>query len=120
MTVACLTLLARARRPAWPFEPARATVLVEAFPAAQLRTWGLPFDRYNGSDSAARQVRASILEGVRRRLMTNGFEALLVENADALDAVVCAFAGVAVTRARLARLPDGPFGAEGWIAVHAE
>ena len=44
---------------------------------------------------------------------------LMREQPDALDAVLCCFAGIAVTEARLAR-PRGDGGnGEGWIAVHA-
>jgi hypothetical protein len=41
MTVACLTLLSRSGCPLWPWsDPNQQGLLVEAFPAAQLLTWG--------------------------------------------------------------------------------
>ena len=42
----------------------------------------------------------------------------MLQSADALDAVLCAFAAVAVTEDRLAVQPPPDAGAEGWIAVH--
>jgi hypothetical protein len=120
MTVACLTLLARVRRPVWPFvdAPSSAGVVVEAFPAAQLRTWRLPFYGYNGTERPARERRREIVRHLRQRLELGGREALLFDGADALDAVLCAFAGIAVRRRALARGRSGPGSCEGWIAVH--
>jgi hypothetical protein len=120
MTVACLTLLALAGRPIWPFADAsRDGLLVEAFPAAQLRTWTLPFFGYNGSSAGARGRRRAILEGLRDRVTTTGHDDVLLGSADALDALLCAFAGRAARHGALARAPAGSAGAEGWIAVHA-
>jgi hypothetical protein len=50
MTVACLTLLALAERPMWPWcLSASNGLLAEAFPGAQLKTWNLPHQRYSTS-----------------------------------------------------------------------
>jgi hypothetical protein len=120
MTVACLTLLAQVGRPIWPFADASTDgLLMEAFPAAQLRTWKLPYFGYNGSSAGASGRRRAILEGLRDRVTTTGHDDVLLGSADALDAVVCAFAGRAVRNDGLARPPAGSAGAEGWIAVHA-
>jgi hypothetical protein len=40
--VACLALIARCQRPCWPWHRTAQGLLVEAFPAAQLRQWNLP------------------------------------------------------------------------------
>jgi Protein of unknown function (DUF429) len=119
MTVACLTLLARARRPIWPFAGASTPgLLAEAFPAAQLKTWRLPFYGYNGAAQAPRDERQRILEGLRARVETNGYDGVLLGSADALDAVLCAFAAIAVKRNALVRQLLGPVCSEGWIAVY--
>jgi hypothetical protein len=117
MTVACLTLLGQAQRPIWPFAANSSSgLVVEAFPAAQLRVWNLPFDRYNGSTESARNRRWQILEGLRTRIDIKGHDEDLLASADAMDAVLCTFAGVAVKRSVLARPAQASI--EGWIAVH--
>lgn len=121
MTAACLRLLAIAGRPVWPWEPAsRLGLLVEAYPAAQLRYWGLPSGGYDhgAGDPARARIRAMIVEALGRRIEMGRFEEAMRENADALDAVVCAFAGLAVTADELG-VPVEPQAArtEGWIAV---
>jgi len=47
---ACIKLLARAQRPIWPWDDAQdgTAMVMEAFPAAQLRHWELPCAGYNG------------------------------------------------------------------------
>jgi Protein of unknown function (DUF429) len=120
MTVACITLLSRTRRPIWPFvEAPERGFIVEAFPAAQLKTWGLPFYGYNGPKPSAREHRQRILLGLRERLKIGGHGDVLLESADALDAVLCAFAGLAVKEQALARACETSTSSEGWIAVHA-
>jgi hypothetical protein len=92
---ACLRLLERSRRPCWPWADFQPGILVEAFPAAQLHQWGLPHQGYSESQNA--KVRASILASLSERLrMSSRHAQVIVESADALDAVVAVFAGVAV------------------------
>jgi hypothetical protein len=117
MTAACLTLLHRAACPVWPFSHAGPRLAVEAFPAAQLRQWGLPWQRYGAP--ADRGVREAIAAALGRRVRLGRFDAVVREHADALDAVLAAFGAVAVARGALALPPGGEAAAEGWIAVHA-
>src|SRR5207244_11764292 len=56
---ACIKLLANAHRPVWPWAGAETPPLIEAFPAGQLRHWGLPFAQYNGI--AGQPNRAAIV-----------------------------------------------------------
>ena len=116
MTAACLTLLHRAGRPMWPWTSAGPGLLVEAFPAAQLCAWNLPHERYDGPSSVAVAVRATILAGLPTGLELGSWGATLEGSADALDAVLCAFAAIVVST-----LPP-PVGqaaaTEGCIAVH--
>ena len=116
-TVANLTLLAKVRRPVWPWSRAGPGLLVESFPAGQLRLWKLPYKGYDGADG--RETRATILEALASRVqIAVSLRTLCRDNTDALDAVICLFAAKAVVDG-LASVDD-PAAAkrEGWIAVH--
>jgi hypothetical protein len=116
MTAACLTLLHRARCPVWPWSSRGPRLLVEAFPAGQLKTWGLPHVRYDGSSSIARTTRRKILESVSTRIHVGVWGPRLLASADALDSVLCAFAAIAVSTTP--RPPSASALTEGWILVH--
>ena len=92
---ACLRLLERSKRPCWPWTKLPRGILCEAFPAAQLRHWGLPHQGYSGP--AAPNVREVILAGLRKRICINSTNAdAIAKCADALDAVIAVFAAIAV------------------------
>jgi hypothetical protein len=107
--------------PAWPWEsPASGKVLAEAFPAAQLKAWALPHDRYGGADAGAVDRRRAIIAALRERArltMPGAVEKKLIASADALDSVLCAIAARGVATGMLLDPPpaDAP---DGWIAVH--
>jgi len=64
-------------------------------------------------------VRETIVEALGHRLtLTEGIRNMLCGSADALDAVLCALAAIAVTENRLAYPPAPQSEREGWIAVH--
>lgn len=110
-TAACLTLLARSGRPIWPWNAGRG-LLVEAFPAAQLLSWNLPHRGYGKPEQHG--VRERILAGLAERLeFTAAQRALLLGFPDALDAVIAAFAAIAVGR----EAPPAKYPADGLIAV---
>ena len=110
-TAACLALLGRAGRPLWPWDNGPG-MLVEAFPAAQLKTWGLPHNGYGKPEQ--RDARETILAGFAGRLLFNAAQrATMLETPDALDAVLAAFAGIAAVRHGV---PDR-ISADGLIAV---
>jgi hypothetical protein len=118
MTSACLTLLHEARCPIWPWDQEGPGLLVEAFPAAQLREWKMSYQGYNGDIGAAPSTRKTLVSQLSDRIDLGSFESRLEESADALDAVLCAFAGFAVTTGNLAELPDANDPCdEGLIAV---
>ena len=117
MTAACLTLLARTGSPIWPWSASIPGLLAEAFPMAQLFQWGLPHVAYNGMDSKAVKTRAEIATALEDRIRLGYFRSLVEESADALDAVLCAFAAVAVGEGKLAVPPVQGENLEGWIAV---
>ena len=118
-TVANLTLLAKVRRPVWPWCRAALGLLVEAFPAGQLRHWKLPYKGYDGPDG--REARATIIKAVSSRAQIPGsLRTLCRDSADALDAVLCLFSARAAADGLA--FVDDPAAAEreGWIAVHPE
>jgi Protein of unknown function (DUF429) len=97
MTVACLKLLWEARSPIWPWQKIGPGLLVEAFPAAQLRQWELPHQKYSReTDTEGAKNRRSIVSKLANRIDLRDFRGKLEQSADALDAVISAFAAVAV------------------------
>lgn len=84
--VACMKLLATAGFPScWPWSLGTEELIAEAFPAAQLWSWGLPFKQYDGSKGS--DVREGIIRGLESRVSFDRFRKLAEESADALDAV---------------------------------
>lgn len=113
---ACLRLLHLSAAPLWPWKPEQG-MLVESFPAAQLRQWDLPNKGYNGAEG--RGARETILAGLRRRVdLTKKQRALLLDSADALDAVIASFGARAAATDNLVRRPPSNWRIEGAIAVH--
>jgi hypothetical protein len=115
---ACLTLLARAQRPVWPWKDGPG-MLVEAFPAAQLRSWGLPHANYSAAED--RKTRALIVSDLeeRRQLMIDAADRKqMLASADALDAVLAAFGARAAANRTLAKEKPANWRVEGAIAVH--
>jgi len=120
---ACIKLLAQSTVPIWPFvEPKPNTpILIEAFPAAQLKHWGLPFKNYNGANGEInRQIIANYLINNLGLIMSPENNIIITQNADALDAVICLYAAKAVIGGHLGRTlpPFDVYRLEGWIAVH--
>lgn len=125
-TAACLKVLARCQRPIWPFvAPDRPRLLVEAFPAAQLAAWRLHAIGYNGDAPSARTARQLIIAKLEDIIHLANFRWALENSADSLDAVLCAFAAIAITEGRM---PGNEIEAwrstreaaeEGWIVTHA-
>jgi hypothetical protein len=119
MTAACLTLLHQSQCPIWPWHPSSEPgLLVEAFPAAQLCHWGMEFEGYNGDSPEALSKREKLVASISRliEIPDGSLRKKMEQSADALDAVLCAFAAIAVSTAPLSR-PSIPSD-EGWIAVH--
>ena len=118
---ACTKLLANAARPIWPWASGPSP-LIEAFPAAQLRHWGLCFAGYNGlAGQTNRNAIVADLEKNRGLQVSANQRARIQANADALDAVLCVYAARAVSLGQLGvPLPGFACHAlEGWIAVHS-
>lgn len=115
---ACLTLLARAGRPVWPWKDSHG-MLVETFPAAQLKAWGLPNAGY--ADDDGRPVRAKIvthLEETRHLMIDAADRREMLKSSDALDAVLAAFGAKAAANRRLKFEKPANWKTEGAIAIH--
>ena len=118
-TVANLTLLHKAGRPVWPWTRSGPGLLVEAFPAGQLRQWNLPYKVYDGPKGRA--ARTTILKAIASHIrIPDRWYPDCEESADALDAVLCLFAAIAAAQ-NIAPI-EAPAAAEheGWIAVHPD
>jgi predicted nuclease with RNAse H fold len=119
MTAECLYLLSKAGCPIWPWTTDVPGLLAEAFPAAQLKHWKLPFQRYNDQEGLGTANRKTIVAFLESRWLEIGeFKQKLLESADAIDAVLCAFAAKAVSQGELATQLEA-FDDEGQIAIHA-
>jgi hypothetical protein len=118
MTAACLTLLHRAGTPLWPWSSRGPGLLVEAFPAGQLSTWGLPHVKYDGTSTAATTTRSTIIQELATRVRLGSRTPTLLESADALDAVLAAFGTIAVTTSKMQTPKGATIATEGWVAVH--
>jgi hypothetical protein len=75
---------------------------------------------YGASAELHRTNRRRIVAALSRCIDLGGYGESLEASADAIDAVLCAFAAIAVTERRLAcPVPEGEIArTEGWIAVH--
>jgi predicted nuclease with RNAse H fold len=114
-------LLARLARNGHPVDRSGAGVVVEVYPAASLRMWGLPYRGYKG-----KQNRPQLAELVDRLqsavdwLDLGAYQAACRESDHAFDAVVAALTAGAALRGR-ATLPSPRHAdaarTEGWIAV---
>jgi hypothetical protein len=119
MTAACLMLLHETQNPLWPWEkPYEPGLLVEAFPAAQLCHWGLKHQGYDGNKEGRQSNRERLVASVSKLvdIPDISLRKKMEQCADALDAVLCTFAAIAVSTNRLSR-PAMPSD-EGEIAVH--
>jgi Protein of unknown function (DUF429) len=90
--------------------------MVEAFPAAQLCQWGLPHEAYNRSTEkeGSAPFTCKVVTDAVRACELRG---MLKDSADALDAVVCAFAANAVAIGHAMTYAEDSFDTEGVIAV---
>jgi hypothetical protein len=67
MTASCLYLLSKIGCPIWPWSTGVPGLLAEAFPAAQLKHWKLPFQRYNDQDEIGTANRKKIVAFLESR-----------------------------------------------------
>lgn len=89
---------------------------IEVYPAATLRSLGLPHSSYKRPRQVAEHER--ILDGLEQHLQLQCDRQTLLETADALDAAVCALAGADfLTGAAIPPTDSDLARQEGWIWV---
>jgi len=93
---------------------------VEAFPAAQLRLWDLPHVGYNGDSSDALSKRQVLIDFLSNRMHLGPYKEKMEKSADALDAVLCSFAAIAVTTNHWVETQEKWPLDEGLIAVYSK
>jgi hypothetical protein len=69
MTAACLKLLHEAQRPIWPWARNGRCLLVEAFPAAQLCQWRLPYQAYSRNNEQETATRKKLYDRLQPELI---------------------------------------------------
>jgi hypothetical protein len=117
----CAGLLARLAAEGRPVDRSGAGVLVEVYPAAALKHWGLPFRGYKGAVNAA--VRDGLVDRLAAAapwLRFGAFEPACRRSDHALDAVVAALnaRAAALDRATRPTTEQAPAArTEGWIAL---
>ena len=119
---AVMTLLARHEGAVWPFSSLQQSgpTLVEAFPAAQLNHWGIPFTKYGKEGQDHAPTRITIVDQLQGRglILDPQQRRECVEYPDALDAAICLFAARAIAANRLYDALPEIAEVEGFIAVH--
>jgi hypothetical protein len=117
----CAGLLAELAAAGRPVDRTGAGVVVEVYPAAALKLWGLEHRRYKGAaHAAARSALVDRLTGLAPWLRLGPYERECRRTDHALDAVVAALAArAAALGAATAPGPDQVAAAatEGWIAL---
>ena len=90
--------------------------VIEVYPAATLRARGLPSDGYKSKESRALERRETIVEALAQDLVLDEWASDMIENDDALDAVVCLLAAQDFIEALAIPPTDQEVAAlEGWI-----
>jgi predicted nuclease with RNAse H fold len=117
----CAGLLAQLADQGQPVDRSGSGVVVEVYPAASLKRWGLPFRSYKGPRDA--QVLGQLVDQLKakaRWLELGEHEGRCRRSHDAADAVIAALTARAVALG-LATVPDAlqasAATAEGWIAI---
>ena len=115
----CAGLLSKLQAASVPIDRSGLGKVVEIYPAASMRIWGIEFAGYRNSES----MRANLIGHVKQAapwLDLANFESLMIESCDAFDAVIASLAtssaafGKSTTppedKAQLAKI-------EGWVAM---
>jgi predicted nuclease with RNAse H fold len=117
----CACLLAQLADAGQPVDRAGDGVAVEVYPAASLKTWGLPHRGYKGADGIGELNKAvDSLVAAAPWLQLGAFETWCRTCDDAFDAVVCALTARAALLGQTMRPQADQLDAaraEGWIAL---
>ena len=117
----CAGLLGRLAHAGAPVDRSGAGVVVEVYPAAALKQWGLAYRRYKGAaNTAVRHRLIDTLTATAPWLRLGDHEQTCRHSDHALDAVIAALNARAAAL-HLTTIPDpeqlGAARTEGWIAV---
>ena len=115
----CAGLLSKMQQVGIAIDRSGAGKVVEVYPGASLRTWGLATAGYR----ASQDVRLQLLEQLKLQapwFEPGGFSELMVESCDAFDAVVAALAARSAALGRYEKPAEDLINQariEGWIAL---
>ena len=120
---AALDMLAEIRRilgrplsPGWNPGNIQDDAVLETYPAAWLKTHGLPFQAYK--KSSQRSVREEILAGLKGHIVMECSEDPFLDDADILDALLCTLVSAAYLTGKVYNPPpekEEIIRREGWI-----
>jgi predicted nuclease with RNAse H fold len=119
----CASLLARLAREGLPVDRSGSGVVVEVYPAASLKQWGLPYRRYKRSENLVSRGRlVDDLLAAADWLTLGRHEQACRASDDALDAVIAALTAYAAFQGLTVRPSPTDAAAartEGWIMIPA-
>ena len=104
---------------AWSKDDLEGIQAIEVYPAATLKSHGLPHKGYKeAKDSKHRAIREEIAKGLPGVEIPDNYLETVLDSADGLDAVVCLIAAADFLRGDASVPPDNKFDVarrEGWI-----
>jgi len=115
----CAGLLSKLQASGTPIDRSGGGLVVEIYPAASMRIWGLQIAGYRNSES----IRSRLINNLKEAapwLELLGFEVQLVESCDAFDSVIAALAAGSAASGKSSRPPASKLAqakVEGWVAL---
>jgi len=115
----CAGLLSKLQQSGLHIDRSGRGLVVEVYPAASMRIWGLKIDGYRNS-AETREALVEQLGVAAPWLELAGFEALMVQSCDAFDAVIAALAAGSAALGQSTAAPEDKLQKaqiEGWLAL---
>ena len=115
----CAGLLSKLQSSGVPIDRSGRGLVVEVYPAASMRIWGLKIDGYRNSVET-REALVGQLRAAAPWLELGGFETLMVNSYDAFDSVIAALAAGSAALGQSTAAPSGKLEQaqiEGWLAL---
>ncbi len=115
----CAGLLSKLQQSGVQVDRSGSGKVVEIYPAASMRIWGLQIAGYRNSES----IRTELIWQLKQSaswLDLNGFETLMVESCDCFDAVIAALAAGSAAMGKSSVAPESKMEQariEGWVAL---
>ena len=113
----CAGLMSQLRSAGHNVDRAGLGKIVEIYPAASMRIWGLQFAGYRNSPDARRSLLEDLIAGAPW-LELSGYEDLMIQSCDAFDSVIAALATLSVCLGKSTNPSDEDLATaqiEGWI-----